>query len=59
MLQNTKFTFWKERGIYFVGSREMNQQKTTVIIPLRHIMAEETGIGKMLPPAISSNAVIK
>lgn len=59
MLQNTKFTFWKERGIYFVGSREMNQQKTTVIIPLRHIMAEETGIGRMLPPTISTNAVIK
>lgn len=59
LLQNTKFTFWKEREIYFVGSREMNQQKTTVIIPLRHIMADETSISKILPPSISSNAVVK
>ena len=59
LLQNTKFTFWKEKKIYFIGSREMNQQKTTVIIPLRHIMAEESGIAKILPPTISSNAVVK
>lgn len=59
LLQNTKFTFWKEKNIYFIGSREMNQQKTTVIIPLRHIMAEEAGIAKILPPTISSNAVVK
>ena len=59
LLQNTKFTFWKEKEIYFIGSREMNQQKTTVIIPLRHIMAEEAGISKVLPPTVSSNAVVK
>lgn len=59
LLQNTKFTFWKEKKIYFIGSREMNQQKTTVIIPLRHIMAEEANIAKILPPSISSNAVVK
>jgi type II secretory pathway component GspD/PulD (secretin) len=59
LLQNTKFTFWKEKNIYFIGSREMNQQKTTVIIPLRHIMAEEAGISKILPPSISTNAVVK
>lgn len=59
LLQNTKFTFWKERDIYFIGSREMNQQKTTVIIPLRHIMADESNISKVLPPTISSNAVVK
>jgi type II secretory pathway component GspD/PulD (secretin) len=59
LLQNTKFTFWKEREIYFLGSREMNQQKTTIIIPLRHIMADEATITKVLPPTISSNAVVK
>lgn len=59
LLQNTKFTFWKEKEIYFVGSREMNQQKTTVIIPLRHIMADEANVTKILPPTISSNAVVK
>ncbi len=59
LLQNTKFTFWKEREIYFIGSREMNQQKTTLIIPLRHIMADEATITKVLPPTISSNAVVK
>lgn len=59
LLQNTKFTFWKEKEIYFIGSREMNQQKTTVIIPLRNIMADEAQISKVLPPTISSNAVIK
>jgi len=59
LLQNTKFTFWKEREIYFLGSREMNQQKTTVIIPLRHIMADEATITKLLPPTISSNAIVK
>lgn len=59
LLQNTKFTFWKEKEIYFIGSREMNQQKTTVTIPLRHIMADESEIGKILPPSISSNATIK
>jgi type II secretory pathway component GspD/PulD (secretin) len=59
LLQNTKFTFWKEKEIYFIGSREMNQQKTTVIIPLRHIIADEATVSKILPPSISSNAVIK
>jgi type II secretory pathway component GspD/PulD (secretin) len=59
LLQNTKFTFWKEREIYFLGSREMNQQKTTLIIPLRHIMADEGTINKVLPPTISSNAIVK
>lgn len=59
LLQNTKFTLWKEKSIYFIGSREMNQQKTTVFIPLKHIMADEASIGKVLPPNISSNAVVK
>ena len=59
LLQNTKFTMWKENGIYFIGSREMNQQKSTVIIPLKHIMADEAEIGKILPPGISTNAVVK
>jgi type II secretory pathway component GspD/PulD (secretin) len=59
LLQNTKFTFWKDKTIYFLGSREMSQQKTTLLIPLRHIMAEEDKISKILPPAISKDAVIK
>jgi type IV pilus assembly protein PilQ len=59
LLQNTKFTFWKEKEIYFIGSREMNQQKTTVIIPLRHIMAEEAQISKLLPASITSGATVK
>jgi type II secretory pathway component GspD/PulD (secretin) len=59
LLQNTKFTMWKEKNIYFIGSREMNQQKTTSIIQLKHIMADEATIGKILPPSISSNAVVK
>jgi type II secretory pathway component GspD/PulD (secretin) len=59
LLQNTKYTFWKDRGIYFIGSQEMSEQKTTLVIPLRHIMAEEAKITKVLPPNISKNAVIK
>jgi type II secretory pathway component GspD/PulD (secretin) len=59
LLQNTKFTFWKENEIYFIGSREMNQQKTTVTIPLKHIRADEAAIAKTLPPLVTSNAVIK
>jgi type II secretory pathway component GspD/PulD (secretin) len=59
LLQNTKFTMWKEKEIYFIGSREMNQQKTTVIIPMRHIMADEATISKILPPNVSTNAVVK
>lgn len=59
LLQNTKFTFWKENEIYFIGSREMNQQKTTVMIPLKHIRTDESVISKLLPPQITSNAVIK
>lgn len=59
LLQNTKFTMWKEKNIYFIGSREMNQQKSTVIIPLKHIMADEATIGKVLPPGISTNAIVK
>jgi type II secretory pathway component GspD/PulD (secretin) len=59
LLQNTKFTLWKEKRIYFIGSREMNQQKTTSIIPLKHIMASEESIGKVLPPNISTNATVK
>lgn len=59
LLQNTRFTMWKEKSIYFIGSREMNQQKSTVMIPLKHIMADEAEIGKVLPPGISTNAVVK
>ena len=59
LLQNTKFTFWKESEIYFIGSREMNQQKTMVIIPLKHIRADEATISKMLPPLVVTNAVVK
>jgi type II secretory pathway component GspD/PulD (secretin) len=59
LLQNTKFTFWKDRDIYFIGSREMSQQKTAAVIPLRHIMADEGEIAKMLPPHITSSAVLK
>ncbi len=59
MLQNTKYTFWKDKGIYFIGSREMSQQKTTDVIPLKHIRAEEGQISKFLPPRISKEAVIK
>ena len=59
LLQNTKFTFWKDRGIYFIGSREMSQQKTTVVIPLRHIMAEESSISAKLAPHVTRDAVIK
>ena len=59
LLQNTKFTFWKEKEIYFIGSREMNQQKTTQMIPLKHIRAEEATISKALPPSVTANAVVK
>lgn len=59
LLQNTKFTFWKEKEIYFIGSREMNQQKTTQMIPLKHIRAEEATISKALPPNVTANAVVK
>jgi type II secretory pathway component GspD/PulD (secretin) len=59
LLQNTKFTFWKDKAIYFLGSREMSQQKTTLLIPLRHIMADEEKIVKILPPTIAKDAVIK
>jgi type II secretory pathway component GspD/PulD (secretin) len=59
LLQNTKFTFWKDRNIYFIGSREMSQQKTTLVIPLRHIMAEEENINKILPPNIAKEAIVK
>jgi len=59
LLQNTKFTFWKDNGIYFIGSREMSQQKTTVVVPLKHIMANDDDLLKMLPPYITKNADIK
>ena len=59
LLQNTKFTFWKDKNIYFIGSREMSQQKTTLVIPLRHIMADEEAINKVLPPNIAKEAIIK
>lgn len=59
LLQNTRFTFWKDKGIYFIGSREMSQQKTTEIIPLKHIQAEEAAIASFLPPRISKEAIIK
>ncbi len=59
LLQNTTFTFWKDKRIYFVGSREMSQQKTTLVIPLKHIMAAEEDITKILPPGITKEAVIK
>jgi len=37
----------------------MSQKNTTVVIPLKHIMADEANIGKVLPPNISKDAVIK
>jgi len=59
LLQNTKFTFWKDRDIYFIGSRDMSQQKSAVVIPLRHIMADEGELTKILPPYITTSAVLK
>jgi type IV pilus assembly protein PilQ len=59
LLQNTKYTFWKDKNIYFLGSREMSEQKTTLVIPLKHIMANEDFINKVLPANISKEAVIK
>ncbi len=59
LLQNTKYTFWKDKNIYFIGSKEMSLQKTTEVIPLKHIMAEEKTVGKTLPPKITKEATIK
>ena len=59
LLQNTKYTFWKDKSIYFLGSREMSEQKSTIVIPLKHIIASEESITKILPPSISKDAVIK
>lgn len=59
LLENTKYTFWKDKSIYFLGSREMSQQKSTIVIPLKHIIASEESISKILPPNISKDAVIK
>lgn len=59
ILQNTKYAFWKDKGIYFIGSREMSQQKTTEVIPLSHIRAEEGLVSKYLPAKILRDAVVK
>jgi len=59
LLQNTKYTFWRDKSIYFIGSREMSQQKTTVEVQCKYIMADEEEITKLLPPSITKEAVIK
>ncbi len=59
LLQNTKYTFWKDKSIYFLGSREMSQQKTTVIITLKNIMADDDLANKLLPPNITKDAVVR
>ncbi|MDD5672699.1 MAG: hypothetical protein PHC61_00925 [Chitinivibrionales bacterium] len=59
LLQNTKLTFWKDKTIYFIGSREMNQQKTSQLIVLKHIMADEEILSKQLPPHLMKDAIVK
>jgi len=58
LLQNTDYTFWKSNDIYFIGSREMSQQKTTTVIPLQNIRSEESVIGPLIPARLSRTAVI-
>ena len=59
LLENTRFTYWKDKDIYFIGSREMSQQKTVQVIVLKYIMADEDILSKQLPPHLLKDAVIK
>ncbi|OGJ86072.1 MAG: hypothetical protein A2268_02275 [Candidatus Raymondbacteria bacterium RifOxyA12_full_50_37] len=50
LLTNTKYSFWKEKGIYFIGEISSNAVNTAELVKLKYMKAED--ISKLLPEAI-------
>src|SRR3989339_188863 len=50
LLTNTKYTFWKEKGIYFIGENTAQAVNTAELVKLKYMKAED--VSKLLPEAI-------
>lgn len=57
LLQNTKYTFWKNQGIYFIGDKESAELNTSELISVNYLKAD--GVVDLLPKSISTAATIK
>ena len=47
LLSDTKYTFWKDRGIYFLGPKTMQVISSVELIKLKYMKAEDAV--KLLP----------
>ncbi len=57
LLQNTKYTFWKNQGIYFIGEKESAELNTSEMVPVNYLKVD--GVVDLLPKSISTAATIK
>lgn len=57
LLRNTNCTFWRSRGTYFFGRKEMYEKKVVELVTLNYLNAEAaTGL---LPKTVTANATLK
>lgn len=59
LLQNTEYICWRDNGIYFIGSKKMNKKKSTSVIPLKNIRADQKLVGDLMPNDLVKEAVLK
>ncbi|OGS33574.1 MAG: hypothetical protein A2293_12340 [Elusimicrobia bacterium RIFOXYB2_FULL_49_7] len=56
LLRNTKYIFWRKKGIYFIGDNSMQEMTNSELIQLKHLKADETV--ELLPKNITTKATI-
>ena len=57
IFKGTKYTFRKEKTVYFIGAKEMEDITATELIKLNHIVAD--GIIEQIPQTLASKATLK
>lgn len=57
LLNNTSYTFWKEKDIYFLGDKNVKAVNNGELVKLRYMKAEE--VLKLLPEGITQNTKVK
>jgi type II secretory pathway component GspD/PulD (secretin) len=58
ILKNSKnYTYWKTKGIYFLGEPSIQQSSNSEMIPLKNLKADQ--VVELLPKTVSTVATIK
>jgi len=57
ILRNTQYTFWKSKGIYFVGQNTMQDMENKELIRLNNLKADE--VVELLPKTVAAKATLK